>query len=38
MTRVILITDRGEIDITNDAHILRNLNWSNPRLRVVYGL
>ena len=34
--RVTLVTDFGEIDITNDAHILRNLNWSNPRIRVRY--
>ena len=32
--RIILITDLGEIDITNDEHILRNLNWSDPRIHV----
>ncbi len=33
--RIVLVTDRGEIDITNDEHILRNLNWNNPRILVV---
>jgi hypothetical protein len=32
MPRLFLITDLGEIELTNDLHILRNLNWCNPRL------
>jgi hypothetical protein len=31
MMRLFLITDLGEIEI-NDEHILRNLDWTNPRL------
>lgn len=34
--RIILVTDLGEIDITNDENILLNLDWANPRIRVEY--
>jgi hypothetical protein len=37
IVRILLVTDFGEIDITNDEHILRNLNWTNPRIRVDYA-
>lgn len=31
---IILVTDLGEIDITHDEHILRNLDWCSTRIRV----
>lgn len=34
--RVFLITDLAQIEITHDEHILRNLNWCSPRIKVVY--
>jgi hypothetical protein len=38
MTRIFIMSDLwGPIEITHDAHMLRNLNWKSPRLRVVYG-
>lgn len=30
--RIFLITNLGEIEITHDVHILRNLDWTNPRI------
>lgn len=36
-TRVFIITDLGPIEITHDEHILRNLNWCNPRILVRHG-
>ncbi len=35
--KVVLENDTGPIDLTNDEHILRNLDYTNPRLRVEYG-
>lgn len=36
MRRVFLVTNLALIDIT-DEHILRNLNWCDPRIKVVYS-
>lgn len=35
--RVFLVTALALIDITCDEHILRNLDWCNPRIKVVYS-
>lgn len=34
--RIWLVTDYGAIEFTADEHILRNLDWNNPRIRVEY--
>ncbi len=34
MHRIFIMTDYGPIEITMDEHILRNLNWCNPRIYV----
>jgi len=34
-TRVFIITDYAAIEITKDGHILRNLNWCDPRILVL---
>ena len=34
--RVTLENDLGPIDLTNDEHILRNLDYTNPKLSVEY--
>ncbi len=33
--RIYIVTDLGLIDVTNDAHILRNLNWRSTRILVM---
>ena len=36
--KVVLENDIGPVDVTHDEHILRNLNYANPRVRVEYGI
>lgn len=36
MRRLFLITNFGPVEITNEKHILRNLNWADPRLLWIY--
>lgn len=35
MVRIFIIMDSGEVEVTNDPHIIRNLNWQSPRVRVI---
>jgi hypothetical protein len=34
MKRIFIITGLNCIEITHDVHILRNLDWSDPRILV----
>lgn len=36
MTRVFIVTGLAIIEITQDAAMLRNLNWSDPRVLVLH--
>lgn len=34
--RVFIMTDFAAIEVTDDDYILRNLDWTNPRILVEY--